>query len=398
MDSLCLFDGSYDYMQFPASPSPYDGGLFGEELTTDLFSYSGLSAPYDTHVDNNPEACNPTDAMGQLDFSDFLNTKWLEEDMMHDTGDSEVLASLDTPITVPAQIMAPPPSAANPLPLVPSTPKRISLKTTTGSVSGLFSPPPSDRPFRTRRHNGYEEIRQLSELRLNTRSAKSATKPSPVFAAPLPPTSIPDASAALAVHYNAAMRYLSPSSSSYSSGSSTATVSPIDSPSSNMSDTFGAPLSPLVTPVRRPARQSGADRPRVSQRDSSNKPYSRRHGRSTSSVGLEKVFSCRHPGNIVPGDIPCNKDFARKHDWVRHQRVHTGQTPYECFNCGKSFKRSDARSRHWDSPSNAGCEAYHTRIIKEQLRQGEITADHPDAAIIRRRAQKAAHQKESDSE
>lgn len=45
----------------------------------------------------------------------------------------------------------------------------------------------------------------------------------------------------------------------------------------------------------------------------------------------------------------CELRFARKHDLNRHRRIHNGEAPYLCGGCNKSFKRSDARKRHWDT-------------------------------------------------
>ncbi|CAE6459441.1 unnamed protein product, partial [Rhizoctonia solani] len=167
------------------------------------------------------------------------------------------------------------------------------------------------------------------------------------------------------------------------------TSSPIES-SSNI---FGSPPSPPETPVRRPTRRSGVDRLRLSHKDSDEKRSLRPYTNPTPSGDCQRPHGCRHPGNIVPGDVPCSKNFARMHDWVRHQYVHTGYTPFRCLNCDKEFKRSDARGRHWDNKPI--CEAEHMDAIRQGLLLGQITADHPDVPILRRRAQKVEYQKES---
>ncbi|KAF1806577.1 hypothetical protein FB192DRAFT_1294606, partial [Mucor lusitanicus] len=45
----------------------------------------------------------------------------------------------------------------------------------------------------------------------------------------------------------------------------------------------------------------------------------------------------------------CTRAFSRRHDLERHVRVHTGVKPYHCPCCQKSFARSDARGRHFQS-------------------------------------------------
>ncbi|KAJ1310442.1 hypothetical protein OPQ81_007175 [Rhizoctonia solani] len=401
MDSIYFLDGSYNpFAQISASSFAYESGFFEYDQMDTLFSDTSLlgSVYNNGHVGQNPDTCGPVDITeAQVDFSEFLRDGWSETAVVP-TGRSEVLIAPEAP--VPAQLMTPPNSAVQIPLLVPSTPKRTFIKTTAGGVlnTGLFSPPPSDRPVRTRRHNAYDEICQLSSMKLNTpRSRKPVIKSAPVFATPLLPASrAPETPVTPVARRDIEIRCSSPLSSRYTSSScsSSDTFSPVDSPSSTMSDSFVSPLSPPATPVRHPTRRSGVDRPRLSRRGSGEKSYFHPYGDPTPSGERERPHGCRHPGNIVPGDVPCFKNFARMHDWVRHQRVHTGQTPYECLNCGKAFKRSDARGRHWDGKSN--CEAYHMNAIREQLLLGQIPIEHPDIPILRRRAQKTEYRKESE--
>ncbi|CAE6450802.1 unnamed protein product [Rhizoctonia solani] len=358
--------------------------LFDEYIMPDSYDDPNAQIPH-------AHTCDPSNVVEpQVGFGDFLSSEWLDA-IAPTTDYSETLLALES---LSAQLMTPPTSVEHPALPMPSTPKRPSVKATTYSVSNtaMLSPPLPNRPVRTRRYNAYDGINQFSHIMQNT-SKKSTTKSSPASATPLLPAwRATETPVTPVVRLETELHYPYPPSSSSSSSASSASLSPIDSPASSMSDSFGGALSPPETPVR-PARRSGADRTRVSHRGNDEKPYSRPSGDPTPSGKPGRPHGCRHPGNIVPGDVPCDKNFARMHDWVRHQRVHTGETPYKCLSCGKEFKRSDARCRHWDGKS--GCEAYHTNTIRQQFVQGQITAEHPDVPVLRYRALMMACRKES---
>src|ERR1700761_359221 len=98
-----------------------------------------------------------------------------------------------------------------------------------------------------------------------------------------------------------------------------------------------------------------------------------------------------HPSSLQADDLSktmscdgCDAMFARKHDLDRkdpfnhthavlllmwgdflcessagHRRIHTLEAPYMCRGCRRSYRRSDARKRHWDQ--DPACNVLHVR-------------------------------------
>ncbi|NXM75447.1 ZNF24 protein, partial [Serilophus lunatus] len=66
-------------------------------------------------------------------------------------------------------------------------------------------------------------------------------------------------------------------------------------------------------------------------------------GDQRSSLVVHKEL---HSGEKPYECLECGKSFSWRYCLIRHQKIHTGERPYNCLECGKKFSQSSSLLTH----------------------------------------------------
>ncbi|KDN45224.1 hypothetical protein K437DRAFT_235987 [Tilletiaria anomala UBC 951] len=135
------------------------------------------------------------------------------------------------------------------------------------------------------------------------------------------------------------------------------------------SSTYSQPISTAV-PLARASRHAGRRATLSNSSDRASKPLPARL-LSQDIRSAAHNAKCRRSESRLHGCHLCMHIFARKHDYERHMRIHTGASPYQCDKCSHSFKRSDALLRHKKQHDNVD----YQRSSAQERKHASVKAD-----------------------
>uniref|UniRef100_A0A8C8SV09 C2H2-type domain-containing protein n=1 Tax=Pelusios castaneus TaxID=367368 RepID=A0A8C8SV09_9SAUR len=103
-------------------------------------------------------------------------------------------------------------------------------------------------------------------------------------------------------------------------------------------------LSLFVPADDRTASESEEDSPHSEKQPQ--KPAGKRRGKSAPQERALGKQQRVHKGEVPNACLECGKVFGRKSHLIRHQRTHRREKPTICNECGKSFSRSSTLIEH----------------------------------------------------